>query len=306
MSGGVSVAGVRRTFGPVVAVDQMTFTAPPGSVTALVGPNGSGKTTVMLMLASLLRPDLGQLRVAGHDPVAAPSEVRRRLGWMPDTFGSYDNLTAREVLEFFAAAHRMPRAARAARARELLALVHLEEFADAPVHVLSRGQKQRLGLARAIVHSPDVLLLDEPASGLDPRSRVDLRVLLRTLAGAGAAVLVSSHILAELEEMADRAVFVAGGHTTAEQTLTELRSADVLVPWRIRALDTDRLLTALRHYGVDFDARDASGVQVMLRGDADAAQLLTALMRDGVPVATIAPAGGALESAYLRLTEERR
>jgi ABC-2 type transport system ATP-binding protein len=303
---GVSVSGVRRTFGPVVAVDQMTFTAPSGSVTALVGPNGSGKTTMMLILASLLRPDAGTISIAGHDPVTAPTEVRRRLGWMPDTFGSYDNLTSREALEFFAAAHRMPRAARARRARELLALVHLEEFADAPVHVLSRGQKQRLGLARAIVHSPDVLLLDEPASGLDPRSRVDLRVLLRTLAGAGAAVLVSSHILSELEEMADRAVFVAGGHTQAEQTLGELRNAEVLGPWRIRALDPDRLLSALSRQGVTFDARDASGVQVMLRGDADAAELLAALMRDGVPVATIAPVGGALENAYLRLTEDRR
>ncbi|HEY3605295.1 MAG TPA: ABC transporter ATP-binding protein [Sporichthyaceae bacterium] len=304
--GGVSVSGVRRTFGPVVAVDQMTFTAPPGSVTALVGPNGSGKTTIMLILASLLRPDVGQISIAGHDPITAPVEVRRRLGWMPDTFGSYDNLTSREVLEFFAAAHRLPKAARTRRARELLALVHLEEFADAPVHVLSRGQKQRLGLARAIVHSPDVLLLDEPASGLDPRSRVDLRVLLRTLAGAGAAVLVSSHILSELEEMADRAVFVAGGHTQAEQTLGELRNAEALGPWRIRALDTDRLLSALARHGVTFDARDASGVQVMLRGDADAAELLAALMRDGVPVATIAPVGGALENAYLRLTEDRR
>ncbi|HEY2831745.1 MAG TPA: ABC transporter ATP-binding protein [Sporichthyaceae bacterium] len=306
VAGGVSVAGVRRTFGPVVAVDDMTFSAPPGTVTALVGPNGSGKTTLMLMLASLLRPDAGQIRVAGHDPVTEPTEVRRRLGWMPDTFGSYDNLTSREALEFFAAAHRLPRAARASRTRELLALVHLEEFADAPVHVLSRGQKQRLGMARAIVHSPDVLLLDEPASGLDPRSRVDLRVLLRTLAGAGAAVLVSSHILSELEEMADRAVFVAGGHTLSERTLGELRSAEVLGPWRIRALDTDRLLSALRQYGVDFDARDASGVQVMLRGDAEAAELLASLMRDGVPVASIAPVGGALENAYLRLTEERR
>jgi ABC-2 type transport system ATP-binding protein len=161
-------------------------------------------------------------------------------------------------------------------------------------------------MARAIVHSPEVLLLDEPASGLDPRSRVDLRVLLRTLAGAGTAVLVSSHILSELEEMADRAVFVAGGHTLSERTLGELRTAEVLGPWRIRALDTDRLLAALRFHGVNFDARDASGVQVMLRGDADAAELLASLMRDGVPVATIAPVGGALENAYLRLTEERR
>jgi ABC-2 type transport system ATP-binding protein len=303
---GISVRGVRRTFGNVTAVDAMSFDAPPGLVTALVGPNGAGKTTLLLMLASLLTPDSGSIRIAGHDPVTAPDRVRRSMGWMPDTFGTYDNLTAREVLEFVASAYRLPRAVHTARARELLDLVHLAEFADRPVHVLSRGQKQRLGLARAIVHGPTVLLLDEPASGLDPRSRVELRGLLRELANSGCAILVSSHILAELEEMADAAVFVAGGRTVASQRLSELRSADAPVPWRIRALEPDRLLPALTAYGVPFDPPDASGVQVLLRGDADAANLLAALVRDGVRVAAIAPAGSALESAYLALTEDRR
>ncbi len=303
---GISVRGVRRTFGNVTAVDSMSFDAPPGLVTALVGPNGAGKTTLLLMLASLLTPDAGAIRIAGHDPVTAPSQVRRSMGWMPDTFGTYDNLTAREVLEFVASAYRMPRAVHSTRARELLELVHLAEFADRPVHVLSRGQKQRLGLARAIVHGPSVLLLDEPASGLDPRSRVELRGLLRQLAAGGCAILVSSHILAELEEMADAAVFVAGGRTVASQSVAEMRSADAPTPWRIRALEPDRLLTALTGYGVQFDPPDAAGVQVLLRGDADAAALLAALVRDGVRVAAIAPAGGALESAYLALTEDRR
>ncbi|MGQ0844357.1 MAG: ABC transporter ATP-binding protein [Sporichthyaceae bacterium] len=303
---GISVREVRRTFGGVVAVDSMTFDAPPGVVTALVGPNGAGKTTLLLMLASLLTPDSGSIRIAGHDPVGAPSLVRRWMGWMPDTFGTYDNLTAREVLEFVAAAYRLPKAVHSARARELLELVHLAEFAERPVHVLSRGQTQRLGLARAIVHGPRVLLLDEPASGLDPRSRVELRGLLRTLAASGCAILVSSHILAELEEMADAAVFVAGGRTVAAQSVAEMRSADAPAPWRIRALEPDRLLAALQSYGVAFDPPDANGVQVLLRGDVDAAALLAALMRDGVRVAAISPAGGALESAYLALTEDRR
>jgi ABC-type multidrug transport system ATPase subunit len=302
----VQAQQVRRSFGSVVAVDAMSFTAPPGAVTALVGPNGSGKTTLLLMLASLLKPDSGSIRIAGHDPVTASVQVRRRMGWMPDSFGTYDNLTAREVLRFVAAAYRMSRPAAQQRTAELLALIHLEEFADSPVHVLSRGQKQRLGLARAIMHSPEVLLLDEPASGLDPRSRIELRSLLRALAAGGTAVLVSSHILAELEEMADRAVFVTGGRTVAEQHLSDLRTADSPAPWRIRALDPDRLLAMLNAYRVPFDTPDASGVQVFLRGDHDAAELLAALLRDGVRVAAISPAGGALESVYLAMTQDRR
>ena len=188
--GGIVVRGARRTFGATVAVDDMDLVAPPGEVTALVGPNGAGKTTLLLVLATLLTPDSGTVRIAGHDPVAHPHEVRARMGWMPDTFGTYDSLTAREVLEFVAAAYRLPKTRHAARARELLALVHLAEFAERPVHVLSRGQKQRLGLARAIVHDPAVLLLDEPAAGLDPRSRIELRSILRELAAGGRAVLV--------------------------------------------------------------------------------------------------------------------
>jgi ABC-2 type transport system ATP-binding protein len=301
----VVVRSVRRTFASVVAVDEMSFEAPPGTVTALVGANGSGKTTILLMLATLLRPDAGQLLVAGHDPVRSPREVRRLLGWMPDTFGTYDNLSAREVLRFVGAAYRMPRAAARDRAAELLELVRLTEFADRPVHVLSRGQKQRLGLARAIVHSPAVLLLDEPASGLDPGSRVELRGLVRAMAAAGTAVLISSHILAELEEMADRVVFVAGGRTVAEQSLRDLRVTDEPAPWRIRALATDHLLGALTQYGVPFTVEPA-GVQVVLRGDQDAAALLAALMRDGVAVSAIAPVGSALESAYLAITEQDR
>jgi ABC-2 type transport system ATP-binding protein len=281
----------------------MSFDAPPGAVTALVGPNGSGKTTLLLMLATLLRPDAGAISIAGHDPVVAAREVRRLMGWMPDTFGSYDNLTAREVLHFYAAAYRVPRSARPQRAAELLELVRLTEFADRPVHVLSRGQKQRLGLARAIVHAPAVLLLDEPASGLDPGSRVELRTLLRAMAARGTAVLVSSHILADLDEMADRVVFVAGGRIVAEQAVTDLRMTDDPVPWRVRALESDRLVSMLTSYGVPLGRVDDHGVQIVLRGDRDAAALLAALLRDGVPVASIAPVSSMLESAYLAINE---
>ncbi|MBA0126618.1 ABC transporter ATP-binding protein [Haloechinothrix sp. YIM 98757] len=303
---GISAAHVRRTFGNVVAVDDMGLTAPAGQVTALVGPNGSGKTTLLLVLATLLVPDAGEIRVAGHDPVREPREVRSRIGWMPDAFGTYDTLTPREVLQFVAAAYRLPRDRHAARARELLALVHLEDLADRPVHVLSRGQKQRLGLARALVHDPGVLLLDEPAAGLDPRSRIELRGILRDLAADGRALLVSSHVLAELEEIADRAVFVDGGRTVDEHDLTELRPTQRR-PWRLRSLDQESLLSRLDGLGVTVTGQPGpAGVDVMLAGDEEAADLVAALVRDGVRVVECAPAAGTLEAAYLEMTEGRR
>jgi ABC-type multidrug transport system ATPase subunit len=306
-SEGISAERVRRTFGDVVAVDQIDLTAPPGQVTALIGPNGSGKTTLLLILAGLLRPDSGQVRVAGYDPVADPRAVRSRLGWMPDVFGTWESLTCREVLATMADAYRLPRGGQRARIEELLALVHLSEFADRHTQVLSRGQKQRLGLARALVHDPSVLLLDEPASGLDPRSRIELRGIVRDLAAEGRTVLVSSHVLAELDEMVDRAVVVARGRIVSVETLT---GPDTPVsrprPWRVRALDEALLLQALDLQKVPHGPPEREGVQVELNTEEAAAALLGALVRDGVPVVSFQPSAGVLEQAYLALTEDRR
>ncbi|NNJ60025.1 MAG: ABC transporter ATP-binding protein, partial [Dactylosporangium sp.] len=227
---------VTRWFGQVPALRRLSITVPYGRVTGLVGPNGAGKTTLLLILATLLAPDEGVVRVAGFDPVTQPARVRASLGWMPDTLGVYDQLTAREYLCFFARTHRMDRRVASARAAELLATLHLEAFADSPVHVLSRGQKQRLALARALVHRPSILLLDEPASGLDPRARIELRDLLRDLAASGTAVLVSSHILTELEAIADEVVFVAQGQTVDERHVAALGTRH-RPTWRVRAID---------------------------------------------------------------------
>lgn len=303
-SRGIRAAGVRRGFGDVQALADVDLEARPGRVTALVGPNGSGKTTLLLVLAGLLVPDAGQVTVAGFDPVTQGPQARARTGWMPDVFGTWDSLTAREVLTTVAAAYRLPRAAGVARAAELLEMVHLTELADAPAHVLSRGQKQRLGLARALVHDPDVLLLDEPASGLDPRSRVDLRVLVRELAARGATVLVSSHVLTELDEMADDAVFLSGGRTVATQSVAAAQ--EQRRRWRLAALDPATLRTWLAAAGVPATEADDGAVHVELAGDAAAAALLRDAVAAGVPVTSLAPAGGVLEQAYLALEEERR
>lgn len=302
---GILARGVRRTFGDVVAVDDLDLDAPPGRVTALVGPNGAGKTTLLLVLATLLVPDSGTVRIAGFDPVTSPREVRRRTGWMPDTFGTWESLTCREVLETMAEAYRLAPAAASRRITDLLDVVHLAELADRPTQVLSRGQKQRLGLARALVHSPSVLLLDEPASGLDPRSRVELRQVVRDLADAGVAVLVSSHVLAELDELADRAVIVSQGRTVAVETLAT--PSTTVRTWAVRALDVVELGAGLDRLGRAYGAPDDSGaVHVEITSDADAADLLEALVRDGVRVVAMQPAGGVLEQAYLALTSQDR
>jgi ABC-type multidrug transport system ATPase subunit len=224
---------------------------------------------------------------------------------MPDVFGTWETLTCREVLTTVADAFRLPRAVSRPRIEELLALVHLSELADRPTQVLSRGQKQRLGLARALVHDPDVLLLDEPASGLDPRSRIELRGIVRSLAAQGKAVLVSSHVLAELDEMVDRAVVVARGRTVAVETLTGAGSSPRRT-WRIQALDAAPLVAALDHLGREHGGPGPDGVEVSVGPDAEAAELLAALVRAGVAVVSFQPAGGVLEQAYLALTEDRR
>jgi ABC-2 type transport system ATP-binding protein len=304
MNSGIEARGVRRTFGTVVAVDHIDLEAPAGQVTALIGPNGSGKTTLLLVLATLLVPDAGQVRVAGHDPVTEPLAVRRLTGWMPDMFGTWETLTCREVLATVADAYRLPRAASRTRIESLLDLVHLGELADRPTQVLSRGQKQRLGLARALVHDPAVLLLDEPASGLDPRSRIELRGIVRTLAANGTAVVVSSHVLAELDEMADRAVVIAQGRSVAVETLNEPSAATR--SWQVRALDTAALISGLAALRRPHGDPDRDGVSVQLTSELEAAELLTALVRAGVPVVEMRPTSGILEQAYLAVTEDRR
>jgi len=304
---GVHARGIRRSFGPVHAVQGIDLDAPPGHVTALVGPNGAGKTTVLLVLATLLKPDAGEVRVGGFDPVTQAGEVRARMGWSPDVFGLYDNLTCREYLEVMAAAYSVPKRARPDRAAALLHLARLPEKADAPVHSLSRGQKQRLGLVRSLVHDPSVLLLDEPASGLDPRSRVELRDLLRRLAGEGRAVVVSSHILSDLEEVADRVVFVDAGRTVGQHAIGELPAARSIRKYRLRALDGPALRDALERAGVGWVEAGHAGLDVeVLGGEPSAARLLAELVAAGVAVTAFAPLGGALEATYLDLVEGQR
>ncbi|MEA2686151.1 MAG: type transport system ATP-binding protein [Actinomycetota bacterium] len=211
----VRTVGLTKRFGDLIAVRDLSLDVPTGSVFGLIGPNGAGKSTTLSILASVLTPTSGTARVAGCDPVHDARGVRRRVGYMPDVLGVYDNLSVQEYLEFFAAAYALPRAAWKGLVDGLLELVGLEVKRTAMVESLSRGMKQRLALARALVHDPEVLLLDEPASGLDPRARVELRALLAELQSMGKTIVISSHILSEMEEMCSHVAIMEAGRLLA-------------------------------------------------------------------------------------------
>jgi len=299
----ITARNVSRSFGDVKAVVNATLTVPQGSVTALIGPNGCGKTTLMLMLAGLLRPDGGEIVVDGHSPVTNSGAVRNAIGWMPDQLGSWDNLTCLQTLTLMGQAYREKKEYARQRGLGLLKLVHLEEFADRPTRVLSRGQKQRLSLARALIHDPAVLLLDEPANGLDPRSRVELRQLVRELAAGGKTILVSSHVLSELDEMVDGAIFMSKGATLGEDA--DAMVADAKTRYRVEALDLAALAASLGRQGIDHEDLDGGAI-VRVADEAQAAALLASLVKDGVPVHRFGPAGSALEQTYMLMNEERR
>lgn len=303
---GISARSLARSFGHVVAVENIDFRAEPGQVTALIGPNGSGKTTLLLMLASLLRPDHGTISVQGIDPVVNPRAARAVLGWMPDTLGVWESLTGREILTTVAALYGIAKHDAATRAQDLLELVDLQDLADTPARVFSRGQAQRLSLARALINDPAILLLDEPASGLDPGARVQLRVLVRQLADSGKTVVISSHVLAELDEMADAAVFISKGKTVRSQTLAEAGAQ--IRGYTISTFDVSHLREVLEAknidalYAQDFDS-PRGNAKVKLASEAEAAALLKELVLANVAVTTFAPSAGLLEETYLSLEE---
>ena len=218
----VRTTGLTKMYGPLAAVGEVSLAVPRGSIYGLIGPNGAGKTTLMTMVASLLRPTAGSVTVEGHDPAHDAASVRRVTGYMPDGLGVYEGLDVGGYLEFFAAAYEIPRDEWSSLIDGLLELVDLEVKRDAAVNSLSRGMKQRLSLARALVHDPQLLILDEPASGLDPRARIELRELLWALQSMGKTIIVSSHILSELQEICTHVGIMEAGRMLAEGSPDEI------------------------------------------------------------------------------------
>jgi ABC-2 type transport system ATP-binding protein len=218
----IETRDLNKKYGDLFAVKALTLTLNPGDVFGFIGPNGAGKTTTMRMLATLLNPTWGEAYVCGHSIYTHAKEIRRLIGFMPDAFGVYDDMKVIEYLEFFAAAYRIKGAARTKKCDEVLDLVGLGYKRDALATSLSRGMNQRLGLARVLLHDPQVLLLDEPASGLDPRVRIEIRELIKKLGQMGKTIMVSSHILPELADMCNKIGIIERGELLVNADVAEV------------------------------------------------------------------------------------
>lgn len=218
----VDVQKLYVSYGKFQAVKGISFQIPPGEVFGFIGPNGAGKSSTIRVLATLQPDFTGVARVMGIDIFARPHDVREKIGYVPDFFGVYEDLTAREYLHFFAAAYRLPMAKRKAVIDDVLQLTDLTKKIDSQVDSLSRGMKQRLSLARVLLHDPAVLLLDEPASGLDPRARIEMRELLKALKDMGKTILISSHILHELAQFCTRIGIVEAGRMVVQGSVADI------------------------------------------------------------------------------------
>ena len=309
-SSAIETRGLTRRFGKLTAVDHLDLQVAVGSLFGLIGPNGAGKTTTLRMLAGLLDSTSGEIVVNGQTVNHGRDwgELQRQIGYMPDFFGVYEDMLVWEYLDFFGRCYGLSPARRRQVTDELLELVDLGEKRDTYVQTLSRGMRQRLCLAHALVHDPSVLLLDEPASGLDPRARVEMRELLRELGAMGKTIVVSSHILAELAELCDSVGIIERGRLVVSGALDEVRrratSGRML---HIKALsDRDAAEAVLRNqpgvgqvYAVNGGALEAEFV-----GDEEAtADLLHTLLAQGVRVVAFSEITGDLEEVFLRLTE---
>lgn len=298
----VSARGLLKEYGDVPAVDRVDLDLERGSVTALVGPNGAGKSTLMRLLCGLLDPDEGTVSVDGVDATAEPRKVRSLYGFLPDVYGFRDEMTPREVLRYFAEAYRIPGHLGDARASELLTFVRLEGAEDKPVGQLSRGMRQRLGIARALIHDPPIIFLDEPAAGLDPDNRRELQTLFKKISAAGKTLLVSSHILTELEEYCTHAVLMRAGRVGAADRLERLVAGpSARRTLRMRAVGGIEKAEALLRRRPGVQGLESSGADIRFElacTDEEAASLLAELVAAGVQVAAFGAESRSFEDAY--------
>jgi ABC-2 type transport system ATP-binding protein len=303
----IETVDLTKKYGELVALDSLSLKLGEGDVFGFIGPNGAGKTTAMRILATLLDPTWGEAYVGGLSIYTHAREIRRMIGFMPDFFGVYDDMTVVEYLEFFAAAYRIQGADRRKRVDEMLDLVDLDFKRDAMAASLSRGQTQRLGLARVLLHDPQVLLLDEPASGLDPRARIEMRRLLGRLRDLGKTILVSSHILPELAEVCNRIGIIDRGKLIASAEV-----ADVMRQIRRKtvlnvsvAADLDRAADALRAHA-SVEQVEISGDRMtvtLLDAESDYSELPTLLVAAGFRLTYFGEEPVNLETAFMLLTQ---
>ena len=324
----IETRGLNRLYGKLAAVQDLNLVVPKGSLYGLIGPNGAGETTTLRMLAGLLEPSSGEIIINGQPIQQNLTELRRQIGYMPDFFGVYEDLLVWEYLDFFARCYDIPTARRRNIINELLELVDLTEKRESYVHTLSRGMRQRLCLAHAMVHDPQVLLLDEPASGLDPRARVEMRELLRELGAMGKTVVLSSHILSELAELCDSIGIIERGRLVASGLLSEIRAQleggrRIVIRLLSDVESARQVLSGQPGVGrVDILPANANNggatnnggainngggsveLEVEFVGDKNAvANLLEALVTHGVRMASFNEMHTGLEEVFLRLTK---
>jgi ABC-2 type transport system ATP-binding protein len=301
----IHTRGLVKRYGRNRAVDGLDLEVPAGAIYGLIGQNGAGKTTTIRMLATLMLPDDGQIEIAGADAVRDAHEVRRLVGYMPDFFGVYEDLKVGEYLEFYATLYGL-RTDEAQRLRDsLLELVDLGYKRDEYVESLSRGMQQRLCLARALVHDPRVLLLDEPASGLDPIARVEMREILKELGQMGKTVVISSHILTELADLCTHVGMMANGRMVREGPIGDILWASERPGFVLHVLrDQDEAVRVLeRVRGVGAVAPTADGIRFHCEGGAEGASAaLAAVVAAGIPVAGMSEIETSLESTFVQLT----
>ncbi len=302
----LAVHHLKRSFGEVKAVDDVSFSLASGEIYGFVGPNGAGKTTTLRILATLDEPTSGDALLDGVSIVQRPERARRAIGFMPDHLPAHRDISVHDYLDFFARAYGLRGGRRRRVVERIEEFTRLGGIRDKLIHTLSKGMKQRLSLARALVHDPGVLILDEPAAGLDPRARVELRELLLALAGQGKAVLISSHILTELAEICHGAVILEHGRMVRAGTISQLlEAAEPHLIVRLRAVGDGHalhreLLTrprieAVRAVGGELEV-DLAG------GEDEAAELLAGLIAAGHRIVEFRPRRAGLEEVFLSVT----
>jgi ABC-2 type transport system ATP-binding protein len=304
----IEVRNFTKRYGEFVAVDDLSFSIGKGEIFGFIGPNGAGKSTTIRFLATLLRPTSGEGYIAGHSVVDDPMAVRRVIGFMPDDFGVYDGMKVWEFLDFFAVAYQIPRTHRKQIIGQVLELLDLTHKRDDFVNGLSKGMKQRLCLAKTLVHDPPVLILDEPASGLDPRARLEMKALLNELKGMGKTILVSSHILSELADFCTMIGIIERGKLLTAGSITDitrkLRQHRVL---KVRVTDdtTDHAASILRDQSQcrSVESYDHTLTCEYEGEEGDLVRLLQHLIGSGVGVHSFSEEELSLEEVFMMITK---
>ncbi|MES2706890.1 MAG: ATP-binding cassette domain-containing protein [Verrucomicrobiota bacterium] len=304
MPAALAVENLHRSFGTLKAVNGVSFEIEQGSVVGFVGANGAGKTTTMRILATLDYPTAGRAHVMGQNVVLYPAEVRRVLGWVPDSFGTYENMTVLEYLDFYARALGFKGQERVRRIQDVMDFTDLGPLADRLINKMSKGQGQRLCLGRSLIHDPQVLIMDEPAAGLDPKARVELKRLIRILAEEGKTILISSHILSELGEMCDTLLFIDKGrivhHGTAD-SLTKTNTVETLVDVQVAHSPEKVTAWALTapHVKIAEERKNGARLRIESADPEIIAGVLRRMITEGLPVIEFHQEQRNLEDAFI-------